>query len=91
MIELQRTDETLSEMPPLTWRRWSNDDMDGPPGPGIVVMTDSHGHHAFLNMQPNPWDIAADGSVTPSVHFLDCGWHDFVRLLDYDGPEIARL
>lgn len=90
MIDLAHTDEILSKMPPLTWRRWSNDDMDGPPGPGIVVMTDScttpendSPHHAFLNMQPNPWNIADDGAVTPSVHFLDCGWHDHVRLLGW--------
>lgn len=81
MIELIKTDKTLSEMPPLSWRIWS-DEADA--GKGIVVMTDSHGHHAFLNMRPNPWDIAADGVVSPSVHYLDCGWHDFVKLVGWN-------
>lgn len=111
MIELQKTDKTLSDMPPLTWRWWSNDDPEkGGVGTGIVVMRDgcpntqfaideggiapTKGHHlAFLNMQPNPWNIADDGTVTPSVHFLDCGWHDYVKLIgwetsdDHEGDE----
>lgn len=90
MIDLARTDATLSQMPPLTWRVWKNEpEVDGEQG--VVVMTDScttpendSPHHAFLNMQPNPWRIADDGTVTPSVHFLDCGWHDHVKLLGWE-------
>lgn len=33
------------------------------------------------------WEIAGDGTVSPSLHHVlpDCGWHVFVRLLDWDG------
>jgi hypothetical protein len=36
--------------------------------------------------------ISADGHVTPSVHHVQppCGWHVFVVLDGYDGPEFPR-
>lgn len=32
------------------------------------------------------WSVAADGAVTPSIwhNTPECGWHYFVRLLDWD-------
>jgi hypothetical protein len=30
------------------------------------------------------WHIAEDGKVTPSVHHIDCGFHQNIVLADYD-------
>lgn len=42
----------------------------------------------------NAHHIAADGTVSPSVLFQPCGWHEFVKLIgwnqgEYNGTEAA--
>ena len=39
------------------------------------------------NLNITTWSIADDGHVTPSVYHNEerCGWHVFLRLLDWDG------
>lgn len=85
MIDLQHTDENLFKMPPLSWR-FVTHDSGGPNEHEVPIMRDACAddlHHARLD----GWDVAADGTVTPSVHFLDCGWHDMVRLIDWPADQ----
>lgn len=43
----------------------------------------------LYNLSENGWEIAADGTVTPSVHHDDnyCGFHEFVKLEDFQSTE----
>lgn len=59
-----------------SWRRWA-----GSRGAfGVLLTCPGCGYEAFLDH-----DVAPDGSVSPSVVCpMDCGFHDFVRLEDWD-------
>lgn len=60
---------------PLWWR----------PDHGSIVLRCGCGELYILDGR---WSVAVDGSVTPSVwhNTPACGWHYFIRLLDWD-PE----
>lgn len=42
----------------------------------------------LYNLTENGWNIANDGTVTPSIHHDDshCGFHEFVKLENYPPP-----
>jgi hypothetical protein len=68
-------------------------------GEQTVVLRCPNGHHLqlFSPRQSAPrHGIAEDGSVDGSVVCQgrpgdECGWHEHIRLLDWDGGTIARL
>jgi len=83
---------TPEEFPePLTWTIWSEaKQMDGTVT-RMVVGCDPMGQpFAIQGQRPgHDWNIAADGTVTPSVNIPPSGnhpgWHDFVKLEGWEG------
>lgn len=101
MIDLARTHEGLFEMPPLTWTLVDGvpimrDSCEGEVRPSIpgnpqindsATWTDFLPHHSRLDA----WSITENGTVSPSVHYLDCGWHDHVRLVGWERRNWVRI
>jgi hypothetical protein len=71
MIELEHSTST-TEFAPLSWRLVGSDDQ--------VMVKCAKGHLASLDHE-----IAADGTVTPSLGCPTegCDWHEMVRLKDW--------
>jgi len=75
---------------PLTWMRYNV----GTPEERVVICGDKPGLYAMIRGgktfggERHDWDIAPDGSVTPSIlinapHIGE--WHEFVKLEGWDG------
>lgn len=79
MIDVPRCDSVPFQEPPLTWRPYRRQD-----GTRGALFTCPEGHTASLE----GWTIAADGAVSPSVDCTPngCSFHDYVRLVDWEGP-----
>lgn len=75
MTDVPRTNAKRFEEPPLSWHpAWAHDHV-------IPVFTCPGGSTGSLN----DWTVAADGAVSPSVDCrCGCGFHDYVRLVDWD-------
>jgi hypothetical protein len=75
VIEVARTEAKRFEEPPLSWHpAWFTDHV-------IPLFTCPGGSTGSLG----EWSVAADGAVSPSVDcHCGCGFHDYVRLLNWD-------
>lgn len=90
MIDIPHSNETNWEQGPC----WN-----GVEGERSVILTCPNGHRLtlFNPAQKAPrHGIAEDGTVDGSVVCQGrptdpCGWHEHVRLLDWDGGAIARI
>lgn len=78
MIDVPYGPSPAFEEPPNTWKGYRR--ADGSRG---AIYTCPNGHTASLE----GWEIAEDGTVTPSVDCSPngCSFHARIRLLDWDG------
>lgn len=75
MIDVARTDAPAFEEPPLSWKPIIAQ------GRRSAIFTCPNGHTGSLH----EWEIAGDGTVTPSVDCSPngCDFHDHIRLLGW--------
>jgi len=80
MIELAETTSPMFAQEPLTWAAFKLD--------GVLTARVScfRGHSGLI---PDH-DIAADGTVSPSLActWKGCHWHEFIRLTDWKPEEV---
>ncbi len=81
MLDLQHNTNS-EQFEPMTWRL-----AEGPPPERVLtaLISCDKGHWCSLTNHT----IAADGTVTPSLvcPTEDCGWHVFLRLVDWRESE----